>query len=384
MTKYMAEVKRDLRGISWIDEFETTDRFFADFGSLYVAAYKQHFLRKKEHTFEGMFSGMRVRKEEIEGLVEYFMTRKPLLRLIDCSYTIPTLPGEEVSLENAVMISDDHIVVLSGQDYCYIYTTENEFLRASLKHLTELFVVKPKASVNIVVTEPGGLALRRVPLEDRPLVDSNYMPKCHDQLTAVRAACLAKVPFGRLNILAGEPGTGKTSYLKSLLSDTSVKFLTVPSTYVNSLEESGLIKLILHEASEKPIVILLEDADGALVSRKNGTGDSRVCALLSALDGVLSEVLDIRVVATTNLPIDHLDAALLRPGRLAHLVHVPKLSRDQAQVVLDRLNEELSCEGVLPAGDLISLADVYAAAHGADNKANETVAKLVPQRRVGF
>ena len=43
--------------------------------------------------------------------------------------------------------------------------------------------------------------------------------------------------------------------------------------------------------------------------------------LLSQLDGV-SPLKGVTVVAATNRP-DHLDPALLRPGRLSHLLYVP-------------------------------------------------------------
>lgn len=389
MTKYMEKIDTSIAGIIWLDSYKETDRFFADFGSLYVAAYKQHFLAKRQHTFEGMFSGLRKYSEALENLVDRFLEFYPGLRLIDVSYTIPEKGSDkEPTLQNAVMLNDDHIVVVSGGDYVYMYTVDPMFLRENLVYLNENFgqEVQP-ASVNIIVQEMGQLQLKNIPLQDRPLVEENYMPECVEDLHKVTEAVTTPRPFGRLSILAGVPGTGKTSYLKSLLSIDTAKFLTVPSTYVNALEESGIVKLVLDQKeSGKPLVILLEDADGALEARNGSAGDSRVCALLSALDGVLSEVMDIRVVATTNLPIDKLDDALLRPGRLAHLVHVPTLSVEQAQKILDRLNKDLNNEvaGILPNKKDITLADVYAAAHGTDSKADENRQKIAPRRTVGF
>jgi SpoVK/Ycf46/Vps4 family AAA+-type ATPase len=78
-------------------------------------------------------------------------------------------------------------------------------------------------------------------------------------------------------------------------------------------------------------------------------------------DGLLSSFIDIRLIVTTNAPVDSIDPAITRTGRLSERIHVGELSPQQAQEIYARL---LGPDQVLSPGDCKNwmLSDVYSKA----------------------
>ena len=127
-----------------------------------------------------------------------------------------------------------------------------------------------------------------------------------------------------------------------------------------------------------------------------GDNMSNISAVLNLAEGILSDTLDIRIVATTNAERTEMDKALIRPGRLGAYLQVPTLSIPQASKILVRLCKDKVDFTVEQAKELLSsekydeidlreitLADVYAVAA----KENGTYVQVrVPnqKRAVGF
>ncbi|CAF4653286.1 unnamed protein product, partial [Rotaria magnacalcarata] len=61
-------------------------------------------------------------------------------------------------------------------------------------------------------------------------------------------------------------------------------------------------------------LLIIEDAEGSLSRLR--TSNQSVANLLNLSDGLLSDGIQVQILATFNSPLISLDAALLRPGRL--------------------------------------------------------------------
>ena len=101
-------------------------------------------------------------------------------------------------------------------------------------------------------------------------------------------------------------------------------------------------------------VVILEDADAALMTRGNDN-HSQVSAILNLSDGMLADFLRLQIICTISCRAADIDPALLRPGRLlAHRVF-PRLAAADARRLAEHLGREL------PAGEEdLSLAEIYA------------------------
>ena len=138
-----------------------------------------------------------------------------------------------------------------------------------------------------------------------------------------------KPPKGIL--LHGEPGTGKTLLAKAVAASTKSTFIeVVGSELVQKFigEGAKLVHEIFELARERaPSIVFIDELDAIAATRIDlGTSGERevqrtFMQLLSEIDG-FGPLDNVKVIGCTNRR-DILDPAVIRPGRLDRLIHVP-------------------------------------------------------------
>ena len=95
--------------------------------------------------------------------------------------------------------------------------------------------------------------------------------------------------------------------------------------------------------------------------------------MLNATDGILGEMMDLRILSTTNASHNEIEPALLRTGRVSAHVEVGQLSPEEAQ------NAYASLKGAKPCAitEKVTLAEIYALArdNGWDPSASKDLFK---------
>ncbi len=120
----------------------------------------------------------------------------------------------------------------------------------------------------------------------------------------------------------GEPGTGKTHYIRYLLRELTKidkRVIYVPPSMVESMAEPDMMSFLVNNIIEesRDTILLIEDAEPLLESRENGGGRTTgISNLLNSTDGLLNDILGLVIIATFNTHLSKIDQALLRPGRL--------------------------------------------------------------------
>jgi hypothetical protein len=307
------------------------------------------------------------------------------------------LVGEH--LDDHVFATDDMIVSLFDNGYMNSFSTDPRKNEEVFNSLNDFFHVTEEIVNRAYVLEQsaGGFEFRPYPILKRALIPENYMPSVVEDLPRLYAVVNNEEPFGRLAVLEGQPGGGKTSLIRGMMNEFGrPKFVIVPPYLVTHLNSPSMISSLVREQANdpRPLVLVLEDADQCLTTRA-GDNMSNISAVLNLAEGILSDTLDIRIVATTNAEKTELDRALTRPGRLGAYLQVPHLSIPQAVKILVRLRDDenfdekkatalLSSEKYddIDLSD-ITLADVYAVA--AKEKGTYVQVSIPQQRRaVGF
>ncbi|KAJ2919564.1 hypothetical protein MD484_g842, partial [Candolleomyces efflorescens] len=150
----------------------------------------------------------------------------------------------------------------------------------------------------------------------------------------------AGIPHRRGYLLYGPPGTGKTSTIHALAGELGMEIFSL------SLSAGFVDDAFLQQAASsipKKAIFLIEDIDCAFSSRDEGDnisgGGSRrssvtLSGLLNVIDGIGSEE-GVLFFATTN-HVDHLDSALLRPGRIDRKVQYKLTGKAQAAALFCR------------------------------------------------
>lgn len=184
-----------------------------------------------------------------------------------------------------------------------------------------------------------------------------------------------------LVLLHGEPGTGKTQYIRILLKELASlnkSIVYAPPSISANLTEPAMIEFISSWImdEERDCILLIEDAEPLLESRDATGRSTGISNLLNMTDGLLNDILGLTVIATFNTQISKIDSALLRPKRLLARKEFKKLPKEMFVTLAGALEMELP-EITYPA----SLAEFYS------SNTESTVLThgiVIKEQRLGF
>lgn len=268
--------------------------------------------------------------------------------------------------EEAYAWKDGAAFLTSADESCQfganIVTTNYEFAEEVREFLHNNLLKSAKTNqgrVYILTATPEGIKPTPLGFAAVPLDVENYDPTIQQSLVKAVSDLQTPFPDGRLTILEGPPGCGKTFLIRSLVHEIpTAKFVFVPPAMVPNLGDPSLVSalLALHEkggydddeAYSGPTVLICEDADSILTARAADNMPA-ISSVLNLTSGLLGDVIDIRVVATTNAVKSDIEPALLRSGRLAQYIQVPPVKKDHATRILQKLLNDESVRVDWPA-----------------------------------
>jgi len=190
-----------------------------------------------------------------------------------------------------------------------------------------------KPEITILIKSPFGTETKPLKI-NRPKLNLDY--NYNDDFKEVHQTILkrlSKKDDKGLVLLHGKPGSGKTFYIRHLISKLRKKIVFLPPDMVRAITGPNLISILLEN---KDSIFVIEDAENILIDRERN-GISPASALLNISDGLLSDCLNIQLICSFNTDITKVDRALLRKGRLIAKYEFKELEPAKAQALSDKL-----------------------------------------------
>lgn len=200
--------------------------------------------------------------------------------------------------------------------------------------------IKGQPEISLLVNTSYGIDTKTLQISKPKLsVEDNYNDDFKEiHQTIVKR--LSKKNDKGLVLLHGKAGTGKTSYIRYLISMVKKQVIFLPPNMAGAITNPDLISILIDNPNS---IFVIEDAENIVVDREKN-GSSPVSALLNISDGLLSDCLNIQIVCSFNTDISKIDNALMRKGRLIAKYEFKELEVEKAQSLSKKLGFSTSID----------------------------------------
>jgi SpoVK/Ycf46/Vps4 family AAA+-type ATPase len=156
-----------------------------------------------------------------------------------------------------------------------------------------------------------------------------------------------------LILLHGEPGCGKSSYIKYLIKECKDKHFVILSQDLLQNMDS-FREFLLNQGSKS--IIIIEDFENLVESRERVGSNLIISEFLNITDGIYGDLFRLKFILTFNTDVQTIDSALLRKGRLKCKYKFNKLKGERLKNIAKKIGITLS-DSQIHNG--LSLADLF-------------------------
>jgi hypothetical protein len=295
--------------------------------------------------------------------------------ITDCNYYKRIGWNKAYKEDNYCFLFDDMLINFSDScNYNWVDVfvlfkkTDNDLVDKMVTGIRKLKKrVRNKPEIELLVRGSDGFETHTMKVTSPKLfIEDNY----NDDFAVVHQTILQRLQKKNdkgLVLLHGKPGTGKTSYIRYLITKTKKRVIFLPPNMAASITDPGLMNVLINNPDS---IFVIEDAENIIIDR-NSSGSSSVSALLNLADGILSDCLNIQLICSFNTDLSRVDSALTRKGRLIAKYEFLELSAPKAQALSLKLGFSTAITAPM------ALAAIY-------NQNDREFSPLTQKRAIGF
>lgn len=261
----------------------------------------------------------------------------------DSSYGCSIIYPASMSMESPAMIS--LMQAISNSKLEYIDEPEDEETTRVIHYVlskkdNQLVILPQSRNVTPIGDKLLDLSYSKLDFEYAGKEYSLPMSKSVDLMANIF------VRNGESVSIFGAMGTGKTTLADELSRKLANSHNTVivympPQVFkdLNNLETIGQLQAAVQNFKEngQRIVFFIDEAEQLLKSTNDSIHSIEASTMLSIMDGTMQKLLNCNFVLTFNAPIEVLNKAAFRPGRMGLIVKLDNLSVDQVTGLIEEL-----------------------------------------------
>jgi hypothetical protein len=246
-------------------------------------------------------------------------------------------------------------------------TIENrKFIEGVIKKINNYLidVSKQVDKFYMIAQNPKGLFTQKTNFKSIGIKDDRYDLFYGEKFPHEKMHKFVTDVTDNLMLIHGDPGTGKSNYIKHLITNSKKKVIYIPPSMLSVISSPGFVTFMMENRNS---ILLIEDAEEVLsVDRNSATNN-----LLGLTDGFLKDSLGLKVIATFNCNIGKIDPALMRKGRMYLEYKFDRLTVDECRNLATFLKIEREVKAPM------TLAEFF-------NVEENTVENSFEERRIGF
>ena len=234
-------------------------------------------------------------------------------------------------------------------------------------------VKEEETKIGIIKSTKYGLTVSKLKIETSQSFNYDNYNEDFEEFFNVLVNKLNEKKPG-LYLFHGEPGTGKSSAIRHLLTQVKRTFIFIPPQMISQLSTPEFADIITD--TNKGSILILEDAEKALMKRESEDGFSNstlVSSVLNLTDGLYADLSNIAVIATYNCDRNLIDSALLRKGRMKAEYKFDKLKKNKAQKLMHKLGHSVDVVEDMSLADIFNYEEQYT-----------NVDRVSEAKRIGF
>ena len=257
-----------------------------------------------------------------------------------------TFKTEKICDKNAITIHRDEFALFST--FSIMCDEEDfekfeDFIDTCIKYYNKFYdeCQLGKDEIKLMLSSDEGGYFTSLGYRKKRSLDTIYLPakqkqKMIDDLTYFLDE-KTKAKYAKLGILhkrtylfEGIPGSGKSSFIMALASHFGYNLAII--SFTPKMHDNDLIRLLrsLEEKEENKVFIIFEDMDCIFKERKSNDESRNMITfsgILNALDGITTR--DNMICFITTNYKQHLDSALIRPGRVDSIFRFDYVNKEQ-------------------------------------------------------